>query len=130
MGKIKGVHHISLKPNSELYQKTVDFYTKVLGCTTLRIWGEGETEGCMLSCADGTSMEITHGKYDGTVNTGSLNHIAFAVDAVDKFIEDIRSAGYKITIEPRKINIGGNFPAQIAFFEGPVGETVELFEEL
>ena len=130
MNKIKGVHHICIKPNKEIYGKTVDFYTQVLGCSLIRSWGEVDSAGCMLDCGDGTIMEIITGPDDGTVNTGSLQHIAFKVEDVESFIEDVRKAGYKITMEPNSIVIGTDYPVQIAFFEGPVGETIEFFKEL
>ena len=31
MGMIKGVHHIAVKPTAEQYEKTVEFYTQLLG---------------------------------------------------------------------------------------------------
>ena len=130
MGKINGVHHIALKPNKEVYAKAVDFYSNVLGCEIVRQWGEGDESGCMLSCGDNTVMEILHGDYDGTKNFGAHNHIAFSVDEVDSFLEEIRAAGYEVTMEPTEVNIGGTYLVRVAFFMGPVGESVELFKEL
>ena len=130
MGKINGVHHIALRPTSELYEKTVKFYTEILGCTFVRGWGEGDSAACMLSCGDNTCMEILHGKTDGTPKDSNFEHVAFWVDEVDNFIEEIRAAGYQVIIEPKSLNLTPDYPVRIAFFIGPCGETIELFKEL
>jgi len=40
----------------------------------------------------------------------------------------LRAAGFKVTIEPKDILLGGNMLVRIAFIVGPVGEQIELFE--
>ncbi|NLL90984.1 MAG: VOC family protein [Ruminococcaceae bacterium] len=130
MSKIKGVHHICLKPEKELYKKTVDFYMQVLGCPEVRSWGEGENAGCMLSCGDNTVMEILHGDSGVKYGNGPIEHIAFSVDDIAEIVEDVRNAGYQILIEPKEVNIGGNYKVEIAFCLGPLGETIEFFKEL
>lgn len=124
MNKINGVHHIALKPNDEIFAKTVDFYKNTLGCRVVRLMGEGENPNCMLSCGDNTVMEILRGNYDGSENCGSLSHVAFAVDEVDSFIETIRAQGYKITMEPKNVGINPDYQVRVAFFIGPVGEEI------
>ena len=37
---IDGVHHIALKPTKEQYEKTVAFYTEVLGMEVKKSWGD------------------------------------------------------------------------------------------
>lgn len=130
MGKICGVHHIALKPVPALYDKTVEFYCNTLGCTPVRTWGEGDSRACMISCGDNTVMEILCGEDDGIEKVGNFNHVAFCVEEVDSFIEEIRKLGYKITMEPKSLNITPEYPVRVAFFIGPVGETIELFKEL
>ena len=46
-------------------------------------------------------------------------------------MEAARAAGAPITTEPKEIVIGSEppMPARIAFFTGPAGESVELFDE-
>lgn len=130
MPTINVVHHIALKPVSRLYDQTVKFYTEVLGCTEVRAWGEGDERACMLSCGDNTVMEILCGDDDGTPKTGNFHHVAFRVDSVDDFMVEIRKLGCEVTIEPKSLNITPTYPVRIAFFIGPVGETIELFQEL
>jgi catechol 2,3-dioxygenase-like lactoylglutathione lyase family enzyme len=129
MGKICGVHHIALKPVPSLYDKTVDFYCTALGCTPVRSWGEGDSRACMISCGDNTVMEILCGEDDGSSKTGNYNHVAFAVDEVDPILEEVRQMGYQVTMEAQNLNITPEYPVRVAFFIGPVGETIELFQE-
>ena len=37
---IDGVHHIALKPTAEQYEKTVEFYTQLLGFEVKKSWGD------------------------------------------------------------------------------------------
>jgi len=127
MGMIKGVHHIAVKPTAEQYEKTVEFYTQLLGMEIKKSWGDPERPCLMVSCGDNTCMEIL-GSDSEIPAGGPLAHIAFATDKVDELIEKVREAGYQVTDEPRDVELGGA-PIRIAFFYGPVNEHIELFWE-
>ena len=128
MGYIKGVHHIAVKPTAEQYEKTVEFYTQLLGMEIKKSWGDPERPCLMVSCGDNTCMEIL-GSDSEIPAGGPLAHIAFATDKVDELIEKVREAGYQVTNEPADANLGGDTPLRIAFFYGPVNEHIELFWE-
>lgn len=123
--RIQGVHHIAVKPTAEQYEKTVDFYTNLLGMEVIRKWGDGERPCLMVSCGDNTCMEIL-GSDAELAPGGPLAHIAFATDKVDEIVEDARKAGYEITDEPKDLELAG-MPIRIAFFYGPTHEHIELF---
>ncbi|MDO4459385.1 MAG: VOC family protein [Clostridia bacterium] len=126
--KINGVHHIAVYPNEANFEKTVTFYRDVLGFPLKRQWDDGHCQ--MLSCGDNTVMEIVyHPELDNAPIDGSLNHIAFATDDVDEIIEKVRALGYEVTIEPKDLTLGEGYDVRIAFFKGPLGETIELFKE-
>ena len=126
MAKIKGSHHVAIKSNGlEEFEKLVHFYRDLLEMPVLRSWGEGMEQGIMLDTGAGI-MELFPNAEDRP-GQGALRHLALATDDVDNCIETVRAAGYAITIEPKDINIGGNYPARIAFCIGPVGEEVEFF---
>lgn len=128
--KINGIHHIALKAKGlENYKRMLEFYHGILGLPIVRSWGEGENLGAMLDTGAGL-LEIFSNAPD-VLSEGALRHIAFAVDDVDVCVEAVRSAGYKVTMEPRDIVIASNppYPARIAFCDGPVGESVEFFME-
>ena len=123
--RLQGVHHIAVKPTAEQYEKTVDFYTRLLGMEVVRKWGDEERPCLMVSCGDNTCMEILSSETE-LAPGGPLAHIAFATDKVDEIIEDVRKEGYEITDEPKDLMLG-DMPIRIAFFYGPTHEHIELF---
>lgn len=128
-GKIQGVHHIAVKPARENYEKTVAFYTGLLGMEVKQSWGDPEYPSMMVSCGDNSCIEILpQGPGFTCPETGPLAHLAFATDKVDELIEAVRAAGYKVKAEPRDAQLGEG-RTRIAFFYGPVGEEIELFWE-
>ncbi len=129
---IKGIHHITLKAKGEEeFQKTISFYEEAFGFRKLRQWGKGNEAGCMLTndtvilelFANGTKEEQGQGR-------SPFRHVAFAVEDIEAEADRIKALGYSFFIEPTEKNLGGSYPVKIAFFHGPTGEDVELFEEL
>lgn len=127
---IQGIQHIAVKPTKAQYQKTVSFYTELLGMTVKQSWGDPDYPCLMVSCGDNSCMEILPQEPDFTCpETGPLAHIAFATDKVDEVIEAARAAGYPIKVEPKDVQLGEK-QSRIAFFYGPTGEEIELFYEM
>ena len=58
-----------------------------------------------------------------------LNHLALATTDTRGAIEHVRAAGFPVTVEPREVDLNG-LRAIIAFFTGPSGESIELFQTL
>lgn len=128
MRMIQGVHHIAVKTTAENYRPTVNFYTTTLGLPVKQSWGNEATPFLMLSCGDGTCMEILPPMPgDGPVGDGGpLPHVAFATDQVDAIVEAARAAGLEITTEPRDGELCGQM-IRTAFLRGAAGEVIELF---
>ena len=125
---INGIHHISIKyENIEMFEKALDFYCRILGLSIKLTWGEGDRQAVMLDAGDGIIELFATGRVND--KTGSVNHFALATDNVDECIEDVRKAGYTITMEPKDVNLGGVMPARVAFCIGPGGEEIEFFCE-
>lgn len=127
---VQGIHHVALKcENEAMFEKTVEFYTRVLGLPVLRSWGTGERRGIMLNTGCGILEIFAAGRVSDT--TGTVNHLAFAAVDVDSCIAAVHEAGYAVTVEPKDIVIPAAvpFPARIAFCRGPVGEEIEFFCE-
>lgn len=114
-------------------QRSVDFYTKILGMKLLRTterpeqkyslafvgYGEGNKSGDV-------EIELTHNHGVSDYELGSAyGHIALGVDDVAQTCETIRSAGGTITREPGPVK-GGK--TNIAFVEDPDGYKIELIE--
>lgn len=110
-------------------QRSIDFYTKVLG---MRVKGrgkidqtKGETVG-LESEKDGFTLELNYYEKNSQFNTKyvvgeGLDHLAFNVDNLDKALEEAKKAGYKTILEMKAD--GGRW----AYIEDPDGIWVELF---
>lgn len=130
MSRIKGIHHGALKcRGEEEFQRTVAFYRDVLGLTVARTWGQGTDAGAMLDTGNGLLEIFANGT--NAPGQGAVRHLALATDDVDDCVAAVKAAGMTVLVEPKEIVIPSRipYPARIAFFYGPVGEQIELFQE-
>mgnify|MGYP004471922921 FL=1 len=123
---IKGIHHVAFKcETQEQYDEMIYFYHELLELPILRKWNTGIHLDCFNSC-----IEIF---LDGTkpVVEGCIRHFAFATDSVNEIVEKVRNAGYKVSVEPKDVDMQTDpvFPIRVAFIEGPLHESIELFCE-
>jgi lactoylglutathione lyase len=110
-------------------QKSIDFYTRVLGMT---IAGrgkveqtKGETVGLQTE-ESGFMLELNYYGENCPFNTPytvgeGLDHLAFKVNDLDKALEEARQAGYQTILEMK--TDGGRW----AYIEDPDGIWIELF---
>ena len=88
----------------------------------------------MLDCGDGNYLELFAGRTTGRVDNDpedALIHVAFRSTDLPGVIERVRAAGMKITVEPKRVmppNSETPYEFHVAFFVGPSGEVVELFD--
>jgi lactoylglutathione lyase len=110
-------------------QKSIDFYTKLLG---MKVTGRGKIEQTkgetigLQSEEGGFILELNHYEKDSPYNTPysageGLDHLAFKVDNLDKALEEARKAGYRAILE-MKAN-----ESRWAYIEDPDGNWIELF---
>jgi lactoylglutathione lyase len=110
-------------------QKSIDFYTKLLGMKIASRGKNEQTKGeyiAMQSEEGGFILELNYYEKDSPFNTEytvgeGLDHLAFKVDDLDKALEEARKAGYRVILE-MKAN-GGRW----AYIEDPDGIWIELF---
>lgn len=124
MSLIKGLHHVSMKTcNDEEYTRARSFYVDLLGLRIVK-----ECEACLLLDTGNGIVEIFRNGVE-PLDQGNLRHFAFAVDDVAACARLVEQAGYEMFVQPKAVNIGGdeNFPAEIAFCKGPLGEQIEFF---
>lgn len=124
---ITGLHHVSMKCGSpEDFRRAREFYCRVLGLSVRREW----PEGVLIDAGNGLIEIFNNG--EGERRKGAVRHFALASDDVDGCVDAVRQAGYKVLIEPKDIVIPSEpaYPARIAFCLGPLGEEIELFQEL
>jgi lactoylglutathione lyase len=112
-------------------QRSIDFYTKVLGMKLLRTTDRPEQKYTFAFVGYGTNpdhaeLELTYNygvnKYDlGT----AYGHIAIAVPNVYKSCDDVRAAGGNVTRDAGPVKGGTTV---IAFVQDPDGYKIELIE--
>jgi lactoylglutathione lyase len=112
-------------------QRSIDFYTRVLGMRVLRQSENAEYKYTLAFVgyteeSEGAVIELTYNwgteKYD---LGNAYGHIALGVDDVAATCERIRSAGGKVTREAGPVKGGSTI---IAFVEDPDGYKIELIE--
>ena len=127
---IMGLHHVSMKCGTpEDFRRAKAFYCDLLGLPVWREW----PEGVLIDTGNGKIEIFNNG--DGQRSLGAIRHFALADTGVDATVERLRQAGYEVFMGPREISIGSireepGYPARIAFCFGPLGEEIELFQEL
>ena len=126
MGYIKGIHHVCLRTSSrEEYDKMYSFYHELLDLpVAIRA-----DDAILFDTGSGIIEVFFDGKQP--MPQGAIYHFALLVDAehVDLVINQIREAGYPITMEPTDIEIPATpkVPVRCAFCNGPLGEEIEIF---
>lgn len=110
-------------------QKSIDFYTGVLGMKLLRQhdYPEGKFTLAFVGYGDeatNTVIELTYNYGVESYDLGKgFGHIALGCDDVYATCEKIRAAGGKITREPGPMMHGTTI---LAFVEDPDGYKIEL----
>ncbi|MBG9390180.1 lactoylglutathione lyase [Caenimonas aquaedulcis] len=112
-------------------QRSIDFYTRVLGMRLLRTTERPEQKYSLAFVGYGTNPE--HAEIELTYNHGvdhyelgtAYGHIALGVADVYGACEKIRAGGGNITREPGPVKGGTTV---IAFVTDPDGYKIELIE--
>jgi lactoylglutathione lyase len=110
-------------------QKSIDFYTKLLGMKITNRSKIDQTKGEVASLQSedgGFILELNYYEKDSPYNTKysvgeGLDHVAFQTDNLGKALEEAHKAGYR-TVLQLKANVGS-----WAYIEDPDGIWIELF---
>ena len=124
-----GFHHVAIRAHD--FDASVRFYGDVLGFKEKIRWGEGDKLAIMMDAGDGNYIEIFAGGSAGPKPEGAIIHFALRTTDCDAALERARAAGVEVTKEPTSLDIPSRpqpTPVRIAFFKGPDGEVVELFQ--
>ncbi|KFK94735.1 MULTISPECIES: lactoylglutathione lyase [unclassified Serratia (in: enterobacteria)] len=112
-------------------QRSIDFYTKVLGMRLLRTSENTEYKYSLAFVgytdeSEGSVIELTYNWGVDSYEMGSaFGHLALGVDNVAATCENIRNAGGNVTREAGPVKGGTSI---IAFVEDPDGYKIELIE--
>jgi glyoxylase I family protein len=111
-------------------EASLKFYVEGLGFAPKLSWGQGENRTILLDTGDGNYFEISGGGSGTPRPEGIFLHLALRTTDCDTAIERARAAGAEITVEPRDVILSSTppTPIRIAFFKGPDGELIELFQ--
>jgi lactoylglutathione lyase len=112
-------------------QRSIDFYTKVLGMSLLRMTERPEQKYSLAFVGYGKNPE--HAELELTYNHGvseydigtAFGHMAIGVPDVYAACDKIRAAGGNITREPGPVKGGDTV---IAFVTDPDGYKIELIQ--
>jgi len=112
-------------------QRSIDFYTKVLGMKLLRTSENPEYKYTLAFVGYGNNPD--HAELELTYNWGTdkyemgtaYGHIAISAEDIYKTCDQVRAAGGNITREPGPVKGGSTV---IAFITDPDGYKVELIE--
>jgi len=110
-------------------QRSIDFYTHVLGMQLLRRkdYPDGKFTLAFVGYGDesgNTVIELTYNWDTDRYDLGSgFGHIAIEVDDVYDAVEELRSRGGKVIRDAGPMNAGSTI---IAFIEDPDGYPIEL----
>jgi lactoylglutathione lyase len=112
-------------------QRSIDFYTKVLGMTLLRTTDRPEQKYTLAFVGYGTNPE--HAELELTYNYGvdkydlgtAYGHIAIAVEDAYKTCDMVKAQGGNVTREAGPVKGGSTV---IAFVQDPDGYKIELIE--
>lgn len=124
-----GTHHIALQTKD--YEASIAFYTEVMGMTKSAEFHSGGRRIALLDIGDGSHLELFEPLPDtppqGSAGADILFHFALATTDIAAALERVRAAGMEITTELKTVDLGP-LNVTLAFFNGPSGEVVELFQ--
>ena len=131
---VTGFHHTALRVRD--IDASIRFYRDVLGLTLKAHWTMSNGQpAAMLDPGDASYIELFHDPQRPDDAGGGWLHIALRTDDVDATLEKARDAGCEVTIEPKDVTFQNTtdqappeIPIRLAFFKGPDGEVIELFD--
>lgn len=127
-----GITHIALRATD--IERSIKFYTEVLGFTLKARWGEGDRQIALVDSGDGTCLEIFHAGFAAEkcdeMKAGEYFHLAFAVESADDAFKSAVEGGAEAKVAPKNVDIQSDpvMPVRLAFVYGPDGEVIEFFQ--
>ncbi len=125
---LKGIHHIAIICSD--YERSKDFYTKVLGLSIIRETYRAERQSYKLDLAINSQYQIELFSFPDRPPRLSypealgLRHLAFSVQDLDQVVQKLKEKG--VSTEPIRVDelTGKRF----TFLEDPDHLPLELYE--
>ena len=124
-----GTHHIAVQTQN--YEASKAFYTEVMGMEKAVEFNSGGRRIALFDIGDGSHIELFE-PVPGTSPSGDATdnvvfHFALTTTDIAAALERVRRAGMQITVELKTVDLGP-LNVSLAFFKGPGGEVIELFQ--
>jgi glyoxylase I family protein len=126
--KLKKVHHIAIICTN--YEKSKDFYVRILGLNPIREVYRQEKDSYKLDLEVNGEYQIelfsfpNPPKRPSYPEAAGLRHLAFEVDDIEAAVHDL--TGHGIMIEPIRVDTFTD--RKFTFFADPDGLPIELYE--
>jgi len=130
-----GLHHVAIRTGD--MDKSVAFYTDVLGMTVVVAFKPDERSFVHLDTGDGSILELMQddGPIDPPADRGVHWHLALRTTRIEQAMRAVADAGMEVTVPVKSVTLTNTavdppapLPVKVAFFIGPSGEVVELFQ--
>jgi glyoxylase I family protein len=132
---ITGIHHVAVFARRS-YDEAVRFYAEVLLLPRKVEFVVGNKRASLFDTGNAGYVEVFD--YTGQPAEAApttINHFALRTKDVDGVLKRVRAAGVRVTVEPVSFDFPthhgpASYSIRIAFFDGPEGESIELFDEV
>jgi glyoxylase I family protein len=127
--KLKKIHHIAIICSD--YEKSKDFYVRILGLNPIREAYRQERESYKLDLEVNGDYQIelfsfpNPPKRPSYPEAAGLRHLAFEVDDIKEAVENL--LGHGLDVEP--IRLDPFTERRFTFFADPDGLPIELYEK-
>ena len=130
-----GLHHVAIRTQD--LDASVKFYTDVLGMKTVVAFEPDERSFVQLDAGDGSIVELMQD--DKAVEPAAERnvhwHYALRTTKIEEVMAAVQAAGMQVTVPTKAVTLTNTatdppstLPVKVAFFIGPSGELVELFQ--
>jgi glyoxylase I family protein len=130
-----GLHHVAIRTHD--LAKSVDFYRDVLGMKVVVAFEPDERNFVHLDAGDGSIVELMQDDkpIEPAAERGVHWHFALRTTRIEAVMARVAEAGMQITVPVKTADLTNTatephsaLPIKVAFFIGPSGEVVELFQ--
>lgn len=130
-----GLHHVAIRTDD--LDKSVTFYTGVLGMKVVTAWQPDERSFVHLDAGDGSIVELMQDgqPIEAPAERGVHWHLALRTTRIEAVMDAVAAAGMAVTVPVKSVELTNTatdppsaMAVKVAFFIGPSGEVVELFQ--